>query len=212
MNCPAMPPGGGRGMKFRKPFRPKTRKITPARYRAIAEAVLITGFSFSIGSHCMASSILMSIELMMYTSWRFRFLMTRGIQGADHVWLVMMKAIRALTRYAAAGIEETGLGLSDFGVLEVLLHKGPLPVNTIGPIVDLTAGSISIAVDRLVAKDLVSRVESAEDRRVRIVALTPRGKDLIGAAFRKHAGQMRKVFSELSPEDLHGLEMALKKV
>src|SRR6266853_4333092 len=36
-----MPPGGGRGMKFRKPFRPKTRKITPARYRAIAEAVLI---------------------------------------------------------------------------------------------------------------------------------------------------------------------------
>jgi hypothetical protein len=33
-------------MKFRKPFRPKTRKITPARYRAIAETVLITGFSF----------------------------------------------------------------------------------------------------------------------------------------------------------------------
>jgi MarR family 2-MHQ and catechol resistance regulon transcriptional repressor len=54
----------------------------------------------------------------------------------------MMKAMRALTRYAAAGIEETGLGLSDFGVLEVLLHKGPLPVNTIGPIVDLTPGSI----------------------------------------------------------------------
>ena len=66
--------------------------------------------------------------------------MTRGIQGADHVWLVMMKAMRALTRYAAAGIEETELGLSDFGVLEVLLHKGPLPVNTIGPIVDLTPG------------------------------------------------------------------------
>src|SRR6266581_1221037 len=46
MNCPATPPGGGNGMKFRKPFRPKTRKITPARYRAIVEAVLITGFSF----------------------------------------------------------------------------------------------------------------------------------------------------------------------
>ena len=199
-------------MKFRKPFRPKTRKITPARYRAIAEAILITGFSFWIGSHCMASIILMSIELMMYTSRRFRFFMTRGFEGTDHVWLVMMKAMRALTRYAAAGIEQTGLGLSDFGVLEVLLHKGPLPVNTIGPIVDLTPGSISIAVDRLFAKGLVSRVESAEDRRVRIVALTPRGKDLIVSAFRKHAGQMRKVFSELSPEELCGLEVALKKV
>ena len=138
--------------------------------------------------------------------------MTRGFQGTDHVWLVMMKAMRALTRYAAAGIEETGLGLSDFSVLEILLHKGPLPVNTIGPIVDLTPGSISIAVDRLFAKGLVSRVESAEDRRVRIVALTARGKALIDSAFRKHSGQMRKAFAELSPEELRGLEAALKKV
>src|SRR6516225_8005035 len=127
----------------------------------------------------------------------FRFLMAQGVQESDHVWLVMMKAMRALTRYAAADIEETGLGLTDLGVLEVLLHKGPLPVNTIGPIVDLTPGSISIAVDRLFAKGLVSRVESAEDRRVRIVALTPRGKDLIVTAFGKHSGQMRRVFSEL---------------
>jgi MarR family 2-MHQ and catechol resistance regulon transcriptional repressor len=129
-----------------------------------------------------------------------------------HVWLVMMKAFRALGRYAAAGIENTGLGDSDFRVLEVLLHKGPLPVNTIGPIVDLTPGSISIAVDRLFEKGLVSRVESKEDRRVRIVTLTRRGKDLIVPAFREHAGQMRRVFSELSLEELRGLEAALKKV
>ena len=138
--------------------------------------------------------------------------MAQGTQEPEHVWLVMMKAMRALTRYAAAGIEETGLGLSDFGVLEALLHKGPLPVNAIGPIVDLTPGSISIAVDRLHAKGLVSRVESGEDRRVRIVALTPSGKDLIVPAFRKHSGQMRRVFSELSPEELRGLEVALKKI
>ena len=138
--------------------------------------------------------------------------MAQSNQEPEHVWLIMMKAMRALTRYAAAGIEETGLGLSDFGVLEVLLHKGPLPVNTIGPIVDLTPGSISIAVDRLFAKGLVSRVESSEDRRVRIVALTLRGRDLIAPAFRKHAGQMRKVFSELSSEELRSLEVALKKI
>jgi len=124
----------------------------------------------------------------------------------------MMKAMRALTKYAAADIEDTGLGLSDFAVLEVLLHKGPLPVNTIGPIVDLTPGSISIAVDRLFAKGLVSRVEGAEDRRIRIVALTQRGRDLIVPAFRKHSGQMKRVFSELSSEELRVLEVALRKV
>ena len=138
--------------------------------------------------------------------------MDHGIQETAHVWLVMLKAMRALKRYAAAGIEGTGLGDSDFRVLEVLLYKGPLPVNTIGPIVDLTPGSISIAVDRLVAKGIVSRVESTEDRRVRIVALTPRGKDLIASAFRKHSLQMKRVFSELSPEELRGLEAALKKI
>jgi MarR family 2-MHQ and catechol resistance regulon transcriptional repressor len=138
--------------------------------------------------------------------------MGKDIPGTDHVWLVMMKAMRALTRYAAAGIKETGLCLSDFGVLELLLHKGPLPVNTIGPIVDLTPGSISTAVDRLFARGLVSRVESAEDRRVRIVALTPRGKNLIIAAFREHSGQMKRVFSGLSAEELRGLDVALKKV
>ena len=154
----------------------------------------------------------MSIYLMMYTLGRFRFFVTRRVQRTDHVWLVMMKAMRALTRYAAADIEETGLGLSDFGVLEVLLHKGPLPVNVIGPTVDLTPGSISIAVDRLFAKGLVTRVESTEDRRVRIIALTPRGKDLIVPAFRKHSRQMRRVFSELSAEELHCLEVALKRL
>jgi MarR family 2-MHQ and catechol resistance regulon transcriptional repressor len=148
----------------------------------------------------------------MYNLERFRFFMERGNQETDHVWLVMMRAMRALTRYAAAGIEETGLGLSDFGVLEILLNKGPLPVNTIGPIVDLTPGSISVAVDRLFAKGLVTRIESPEDRRVRIVTLTSRGKDLIASAFRKHSGQMKRVFSELSAEELRGFEAALKKV
>src|ERR1700746_2205092 len=123
-----------------------------------------------------------------------------------------MKAFRALAQLDAGSIAASGLGLSDFAVLEVLLHKGSLPVNTIGPIVDLTPGSISIAVDRLFAKGLVTRVESAGDRRVRIVALTPRGKDLIVPAFRKHSAQMKKVFSELSPEELCGLEVALNKV
>ena len=149
---------------------------------------------------------------MVYTLGGFKNLMAKGFQGTDHVWLVMMKAMRALTSYAASGIDDTGLGDSDFRVLEVLLHKGPLPVNTIGPIVDLTPGSISIAVDRLVTKGLVSRVESAEDRRVQIVALTLRGKDLIVPAFRKHAGQMNRVFSELSSEELRALEAALKKI
>src|SRR5258705_12863823 len=187
MNCPAMPPGWGRGMKFRKPFSPMTRKITPARYRAITEAILITGFSFAIAPLYDVKYI-DAKRLDLGILQRDVVFMTRSNQETDHAWLVMMKAMRALTRYAAAGIEETGLGLSDFGVLEVLLNKGPLPVNTIGLIVDLTPGSISIAVDRLFAKGLVTRVESTEDRRGGINCPTPQGRDLIVSGFWQHSG------------------------
>src|SRR5438552_7687733 len=129
-----------------------------------------------------------------------------------HAWLVMMKAMQAITRYALANLEETGLGLSDFAVLESLLHKGPLPVNVIGPKVNLTPGSISVAVDRLVAKGLVSRAESSQDRRVRIVALTPRGKSVITPIFRAHAATMEKVFSGLSRDEMRQLERQLKRI
>src|SRR5712664_2596273 len=96
-----------------------------------------------------------------------------------HVWLVFMKAFQALLPHAAGSIKHTELGDSDFRVLEVLLHKGPLPVNTIGPNVWLTSGSISVAVDRLVRKGLVSRNDQPDDRRVRRVELTPKGRALI---------------------------------
>jgi MarR family transcriptional regulator, 2-MHQ and catechol-resistance regulon repressor len=123
-----------------------------------------------------------------------------------------MKAFYAIGKYAAAGIEHTGLGDSGFQVLEVLLHKGPLPVNTIGPKVNLTTGSISVAIDRLCSKGLVRRVESAFDRRVRIVGLTSTGRKLIVPVFQKHVVDMAKVFAELSAEKLQQLESSLKKV
>src|SRR5213595_1241655 len=92
------------------------------------------------------------------------------------LWLVFMKAFQALFPHAEESIKRTELGDSDFRVLEVLLHKGPLPINTIGPKVWLTPGSISVAVDRLVKKGLVARKERTNDRRVRQVELTPKGR------------------------------------
>src|SRR6266478_2926574 len=129
-----------------------------------------------------------------------------------HAWLVIINAMQAITPYALAGLEKSGLGDSDFRVLEALLHKGPLPVNVIGPKVNLTPGSISVAVDRLLAKGLVSRVECSEDRRVRIVALTARGKGVITPIFRAHAATMGNVFADLSSDELRQLEQQLKRV
>src|SRR6266446_8625922 len=126
-----------------------------------------------------------------------------------HLWLVLMKAFQALLPHAAGSIKRTELGDSDFRVLEVLLHKGPLPVNTIGPKVWLTPGSISVAVDRLEKTALVKR-KNTEDRRVRLVELTPKGRALITETFRDHAAAMEKAAGVLSKDERLMLMRLLK--
>ena len=147
-----------------------------------------------------------------YTKGQNNLVMDKNPRDPVHCWLVFGKAFRAAAKYLYAGLEETGIDDTDFRILEALLNKGPLPVNTIGPKVYLTPGSISVAIDRLLDRGLVSRVESPEDRRVRIVSLTPKGKELIAPVFRKHAAEIRKVFVDASPKELRALEMTLKKI
>ena len=129
-----------------------------------------------------------------------------------HLWLVLMKAFQALFPHAEESISRTKLGDSDFRVLEVLLHKGSLPVNTIGPKVWLTPGSISVAVDRLVKRGLVSRKDHPDDRRVRQVELTPKGRALISQGFGEHAAAMENVAAVLSKNERLTLLRLLKKL
>lgn len=138
---------------------------------------------------------------------------TKGQDSAGvHVWLVFLKAFQALLPHAAGSIKRTGLCDSDFRVLEVLLHKGPLPVNTIGPKVWLTPGSISVAVDRLVKKGLVSRNDHPDDRRVRQVELTLKGRALITRGFGEHAAAMEDMAGVLSKKERLTLLHLLKKL
>ena len=147
-----------------------------------------------------------------YTKGQNSLVMDKNSSDPVHCWLILGKAFRAASKYLYAGLEETGIDDTDFRILEALLNKGPLPVNTIGPKVYLTPGSISVAVDRLVERGLVSRVESPEDRRVRVVSLTLKGRELIAPVFRKHAAEIRKVFADASPKEVRSLETILKKI
>ena len=131
---------------------------------------------------------------------------------ATHAWLVMLKASQAIARYLRPSMSAECLGESDFRVLELLLHKGPMPVNAIGPKVDLNPGSVSVAVDRLYKKGFVSRVESSSDRRVRTVSVTEKGRDIFLPLFRRHAALIKRAFQDVSSEELQNLEGLLKKI
>src|SRR5260221_13641245 len=92
-----------------------------------------------------------------------------------HVWLILMKAYGAIEAVAAKSIEDSNLGPSDFQILEILLHKCALPVNTIGRKIMLSSGSISTAVDGLEKRKLMRWDPSVDDPRVIYVYLNGTG-------------------------------------
>jgi MarR family transcriptional regulator, 2-MHQ and catechol-resistance regulon repressor len=131
---------------------------------------------------------------------------------ALHAWLIVLKAWQSISRYLLPALLEEGLGESDFRVLEILLHKGPMPVNAIGPRVYLNPGSVSVAVDRLYKKGFVNRVEDSADRRVRTVSLTEKGRQMFVPLFRRHVALIKRAFQDVSSEELEQLEVVLKKI
>ena len=132
--------------------------------------------------------------------------------SGTHLWLVMMKAHRTLQRLATRSIESSDMGLSDFAVMEMLLHKGPLPVNEIGRRIELTSGAITTAVDRLESRGLVTREAHENDRRARVVRLTARGKEQAVKLFAGHKAAMDLAARGLSKAERAMLIQLLKKL
>src|SRR5260370_38402572 len=133
----------------------------------------------------------------------------RGKTSARHVWLIMLKALSAIARQLDVDLQRCGLSNTDFRVLEALLHTGPLPVNVIGPKVNLTAGAMSVAIDRLEVRGLGARgVEGKRDRRARMVALTKEGEKMISPLYSRHAALLERSVDpvdETQPLPLGGL-------
>ena len=133
---------------------------------------------------------------------------TRGI----HLWLVLWKAMRSLEAHATRNIGGFGMGQSDFGVLEALLHRGPLSVKEIGAKVLLTSGSMTAAVDRLEARGLVTRQDDEGDRRSRIIHLTDAGRELIERVFAEHRIAMEEAVAGFPVEERATLIESLRRL
>src|SRR5262245_10639348 len=136
----------------------------------------------------------------------------RSDQSAIHTWLVLMKAHRTLTRHATRSIEALDMCLSDFAILEALLHKGPQSVKELGRRIDLTSGSMTAAIDRLEARRLVARADHATDRRAWVINLTAAGRTVITRVFAGHQDAMERAMSGLSNTDRATLTDLLRRL
>jgi len=134
------------------------------------------------------------------------------MESAPHIRLVLWKAAKAIEKVDRTSIAETGLHLSDFQIMEVLLHKGPQPINAIGEKVLLTSGSMTAAANRLEKKGLVKRVQDPSDGRCFYIHLTDEGLGIIEKAYILHEQNLEKIAAVLSPDERDELVRLLKKI
>ena len=91
-------------------------------------------------------------------------------------------------------IQEYGLNISEFGVLEMLWHKGEQPIQKIAEKILVTSGTITYIIDKLQKKDLVYRKQFEKDKRIFYVSLTENGETLISNIFPKHKEYLDNLF------------------
>ncbi|MBY0549634.1 MAG: MarR family transcriptional regulator [Candidatus Obscuribacterales bacterium] len=138
--------------------------------------------------------------------------MSNSPTDGTHVWLIVWKAYDVLRTHAMKSIESLDMCVTDFGVLELLLHKGAAPINVFGEKLSLASGSITAAIDRLERRNLVRRIPSATDRRAKLVDLTEEGRQLIETAFEAHRNHMSYAVEGLTESESSQLLALLKKL
>jgi MarR family 2-MHQ and catechol resistance regulon transcriptional repressor len=104
------------------------------------------------------------------------------------------------------------LTISQFGVLETLLHRGPLRQGEIGAKLLRSGSDITLVIDNLERHGLVIRRRDPCDRRAIIVSLTDAGRERIETVFPMHVAAVVEEMSVLNPEEQETLGRLCKKL
>ena len=128
-----------------------------------------------------------------------RYQGTRSEIRALNAYIKFLRASESVTaRLTALIAEETGLTITQFGVLESLLHIGPMCQKEIAQKQLKSGGNMTLVIDNLEKAGMVKRERSQEDRRLVIVSLTSSGRKLIADYFPRHVKEIEQEMSALT--------------
>ena len=125
---------------------------------------------------------------------------------------ILFRATNFIQETIKDDVSKHGLNLSEFGALEVLYHKGPLPVQSICEKVLIANSSMSYVIENLIKKELIKKTQNENDRRIHIVDLTEKGRLLFDDVYPKHLDHMRSVIDVLDESEEDELRKLLKKL
>lgn len=128
------------------------------------------------------------------------------------LYIALSRASEWVNAHADRDIRKHGLNRTEFGVLELLYHKGAQAIQQIGSKVLMSSGNITYVVDKLVKKEYVTRNTSTEDRRLIFAEITDKGKQFIEDVFPKHAVVIESAVAGLTDEEKKLASQLLKKL
>ncbi len=116
-------------------------------------------------------------------------------------FIKFMRAAESVTSQLSHGLADYNLTMSQFGTLEVLYHLGPMCQKTIGAKLLKSGGNITMVVNNLEERGLVSRKRLESDRRFVSVELTDKGTELIEEVLPVHVELIVEMFGVLSGDE-----------
>lgn len=129
-----------------------------------------------------------------------------------NAFIKLMRATESLNHRLCRHLSEADLTISQFGILEALMHLGPQSQKELGEKLLKSGGNITLVIDNLEKSGFVTRKKNPEDRRALIIDLTAQGKSFIEDFFPKHLKKITEEFSVLDENEKMELGRICKKI
>ena len=129
-----------------------------------------------------------------------------------NAFIKLMRASDSVNNRLSRHLSEANLTLSQFGVLEALLHLGPLNQKALGEKLLKSGGNITMVIDNLEKNEWVERHRDPDDRRSMLIHLTKEGEEFISSYFPQHLDHILHEFEVLTDNELDQLAALCKKI
>src|SRR5215475_11765516 len=131
---------------------------------------------------------------------------------ALHAYVKLMRCADTVQGGLERALESVGVSEGQFGVLEALLHLGPMSATELRQKVFRSGGNVTMVMDNLEKRGYLRRRRVRGDRRRLSVSLTPVGERVIKQLFPPHAVRIAEMFSSLTPDEQDDLARLCKKL
>lgn len=126
--------------------------------------------------------------------------------------VTLARCMQSINRRETPVIQARGLTMPQFGVLDLLYHKGSQKICQIIEKTLSTGGNMTVIIDNLEKIGLVARHDDPEDRRARVISLTKEGQKLMASLFPQHMKNLDEILSALTAQEKRQLIDLAKKL